>query len=375
MGSQRSEPSSAAPPQPDPLDRAIVQWYASVSPGLAMRLKRGLVRQGACKRLTYGTIFSGSDIVAKVIGRLQDMWRTSWGPGMAKTEYTCLFQCELNKQKREWLIEQFPTGGLLFEDAASLSLPRARDERSGEYHPIPAVDMVFAGFSCKSRSKANNSRSAFKHCVQSGTGETGTTFGYVQQYLERKRPRFVFLENVEELAEGGQDSDLSFILSWLRGVGYTSDGFNNEARDYGSYCRRARLYIVAWRGSDASKTEVARAFLAETASKAEQPNVFDFLDPPSVANTRQVVAWEGSASRSQGQSDKDHADWFVEAGWVWPLSQDRFVAEFGTGMLHLTQRAREVVWLAHFKWPMPSEARAALGLFKLRLRLWISCVV
>ena len=225
---------------------------------------------------------------------------------------------------------------------------------------------MFAGFSCRRRSKANNSRASFKHCVQAGVGETGLTFTYTQQYIERNQPRFVLLEHVEGLEEGGAESDLAFIMTWLSSTGFVAEAFNTEALEYGSYCRRSRLYIVAWRSEDVTKPEIARGFLSETANVVPQPSVSDFLDSPKAVKMRQVTPSEDSGTRGQGQSDQDHADLFVEAGWTWPLSKDRFVHEFGMGMLHLSQRAREVVWLANFKWPMPPDAKASRGLCPLQ---------
>ena len=55
----------------------------------------------------------------------------------------------------------------------------------GKRDSVPAVDIVIAGFSCKSVSTENHERQEHGECIVRGTGSTGETFRGRMEELRR----------------------------------------------------------------------------------------------------------------------------------------------------------------------------------------------
>ena len=58
---------------------------------------------------------------------------------------------------------------------------------------VPYVDIVIAGFVCKSVSTENNDRVQFANCFEEESGKTGETFVGVMGYVKRYRPPWSFV--------------------------------------------------------------------------------------------------------------------------------------------------------------------------------------
>ena len=205
MPSTRGSPAPAAAvvveptPEPDPIRRALAIWFRSLSPWVATQAVRGIHMLNSRGEITYGSLFSGSDITARVFDKLADLFSTVSGRDCHI--FTPMFQCESDAAKRIWLLEQFADTGsrpgckYLFGDAVELAeQSKAYDHRSQSHKMVPKVDIVSAGFSCKSKSKLNKGRGSFRNCVQHEDGETGTTFAHTKKFVEKKRPRVVLGE-------------------------------------------------------------------------------------------------------------------------------------------------------------------------------------
>ena len=81
-----------------------------------------------------------------------------------------------------------------------LSQLRGRCVKANEMVLVPVTNLFVAGFSCTSRSKRNNSRAKFSHCIALGTEcETSGTFDDNLEYIKSCKPKVVILENVPEL--------------------------------------------------------------------------------------------------------------------------------------------------------------------------------
>ena len=64
-------------------------------------------------------------------------------------------------------------------------------------------------------------------------------------YIQKRKPRMVMLENVEELDRSdGLVADATHIVKLLRQWGYTARVVNVQARDFGSFPTRARIYFL-----------------------------------------------------------------------------------------------------------------------------------
>jgi site-specific DNA-cytosine methylase len=100
--------------------------------------------------------------------------------------------------------------------------PQAYDNRSKEWVTVPPTSLLFYGFTCLSRSPANNNRSKNKGCVQNGTEKTGEAFAHVQALVSATWPEACIGENLKELLEEGPDSisDASYIKDWFNQHGY-----------------------------------------------------------------------------------------------------------------------------------------------------------
>ena len=243
-----------------PLLQAARLWHAQLSPWVLQRLRLGLQRLADFSAtLSVGSMFSGTDVSEKVIFKLHQIWESLLCADDCPRMVQFVFQCEIDPAKQEWLKEQFPNCKFLFGDASALSKAKAFDIKSGSYVQVPYVDVLLAGFSCKSRGKLNCNSASNKNCVREGREETGLTFQYVQNFIAFKRPRLVVLENVVELQEGGLDSDLQYIVDTFEKINYKGCAIEMEARDYGSFSQRKRLYFVFFLGADVSRVDVARS--------------------------------------------------------------------------------------------------------------------
>jgi site-specific DNA-cytosine methylase len=136
-----------------------------------------------------------------------------------------VFQCDQDISRQEWLKEQFPDCPVLYGEAERLGETKALNLRTDEYVAVPSHDLLIGGFSCTSRSKQSSNSSANKHCVREGREATGLTFQYLMVVLKKKHPECVILENVSDLAEGGDDSDREYILDCLTKEGYAADAY------------------------------------------------------------------------------------------------------------------------------------------------------
>ena len=109
--------------------------------------------------------------------------------------------------------------------------------------------MYIGGWVCASRSSLNAGRSKFVGCCQDGSGDTGSTWVYVEEYLRAHRPPTFILENVKGIAQkgkNGEPSDLDHIITVAQRMGYDTRCLETEASEYGSFSRRDRLYIVGF---------------------------------------------------------------------------------------------------------------------------------
>ena len=388
----------------DPLLQAALEWHRRVGTWLLIRIKRGLQQLVSSQHvLTVGTMFSGADISERLVNKLHKVWSTLLGDTVPQL-FRFVFQCEIDPLKQVWLTEQFPDVPFLFSDAASLSQPKALNLKSGDYVQVPSVHVLLAGFSCKSRSKLNSNSASNKHCVREGREETGMTFEFVQNYVVLKKPTLVILENVTELQEGGPESDMQFIIDTFSAHGYHGDAFEIEARSYGSFPQRKRLYFVLCKGNSMTKIELIKGMLEARADVSDFASCFcsfvwpetqsqrhkqrdmtyasrdtctlhalldqemkcdssvlrldDFLLDNTELRKLELPPMEAKGGKKEPSFERHHEELFLSEGWAWPLSEARFVDSCGSSMLCLSQRAREVVYVAHEKWEMPEAVEA-----------------
>ena len=87
------------------------------------------------------------------------------------------------------------------------------------------------------------------HKDVSGDDATAVTWRGAAAYIQKRKPRMVLLENVEELDRS--EGDATRVIELLRQWGYTARDIHVQARDFGSFPTRLRIYFLAVLSGDA----------------------------------------------------------------------------------------------------------------------------
>jgi DNA (cytosine-5)-methyltransferase 1 len=108
---------------------------------------------------------------------------------------------------------------------------------------VPEHDLLVGGFPCQDYSVAKTLSQA-----AGIEGKKGVLWWAIYQILEDRRPRFVFLENVDRLLKSPatqRGRDFAIILACLSDLGYMVEWRVVNAADYGFPQRRRRVFIIA----------------------------------------------------------------------------------------------------------------------------------
>lgn len=110
---------------------------------------------------------------------------------------------------------------------------------------IPSADLIVGGFPCQDYSVAKSlSASAGLE------GKKGVLWWEIRRLVETKKPKLVFLENVDRLLKSPSKQrgrDFAVMLRTLGDLGYVVEWRVVNAADYGFAQRRIRVFIVATR--------------------------------------------------------------------------------------------------------------------------------
>jgi len=107
---------------------------------------------------------------------------------------------------------------------------------------IPDHDMLVGGFPCQDYSVAGVNTKGIE-------GKKGVLWWNIHKILKVKRPKFVFLENVDRLLKSPttlRGRDFAIMLNTLNDLGYTVEWKVINAAEYGMPQRRRRVYILAY---------------------------------------------------------------------------------------------------------------------------------
>ena len=137
-----------------------------------------------------------------------------------------------------------------------------RMDREG-WRNFPTHDLLVGGFPCQDYSVAKVRSQA--HGI---VGKKGVLWWAIHRILEEKRPRLVFLENVDRLLKSPASQrgrDFAIILACFAELGYLVEWRVVNAADYGFPQRRRRVFLIAhhvgdepepdWRGAIAWMSE------------------------------------------------------------------------------------------------------------------------
>jgi hypothetical protein len=298
-----------------------------------------------------GTGCSGTDIMLHGLEGLRLYWQGEHELSVQKIVHS--LAAEKDPPRQQFIDEQHHPE-LLLDDVAKFEDTKVCDARNGRATVLPGVPIFGAGFVCKNLSKQNNSRSSSKGCVRNKSGETGTTYNHVRNYIVRFRPRVSFLENVAEiqqtyeLDDGVTSSDKDYIVEDFQSQGFTVIFVDFNCTEYGSpkECRRAWFLILDIPREIADVLGVEEAFFAVFDSllveKEIRPPVTRFL--LDGAMHEKFMGFKNSSSAKR-----------VKANLEWKLTHERLFSEIGLtwppDVAHLTAkgfriREAEVAYLA-----------------------------
>ena len=120
-------------------------------------------------------------------------------------------------------------------------------DRDG-WDDFPDHDLLVGGFPCQDYSVAKARSQA-----QGIIGKKGVLWWAIKRIIEKKNPRFVFLENVDRLLKSPASQrgrDFAIILACLSDLGYLVEWRVVNAADYGFPQRRRRVFVIAHRVGD-----------------------------------------------------------------------------------------------------------------------------
>lgn len=109
---------------------------------------------------------------------------------------------------------------------------------------VPKHDLLVGGFPCQDFSIANRSHN------KGLEGTKGKLWWSIHKILEKKRPNYILLENVDRLLRSPSKQigrDFAVILSCLNTLGYAVEWRVINAADYGFPQRRRRTFILGYK--------------------------------------------------------------------------------------------------------------------------------
>ena len=113
---------------------------------------------------------------------------------------------------------------------------------------IPNFDLLVGGFPCQPFSKARSADRA----LGLEDEQKGILWWQIREILEKKRPKYALLENVDRLLKSPtkqRGRDFGVILKGFTDLDYTVEWRVINAADYGNAQRRRRTYILAYRNT------------------------------------------------------------------------------------------------------------------------------
>jgi DNA (cytosine-5)-methyltransferase 1 len=147
--------------------------------------------------------------------------------------------------------EHFP------EDLSKKVSPEMTNKEVGKN--IPDHDLLVGGFPCQDYSVAGVNTKGLE-------GKKGVLWWNIHKILEVKRPKYVFLENVDRLLKtptNVRGRDFAIMLATLRDLDYTVEWRVINAADYGMPQRRRRVYILAYHSKSSIKIKKDKEWLFE----------------------------------------------------------------------------------------------------------------
>ena len=145
--------------------------------------------------------------------------------GLSRLGHQCVFACEIADDLRSLYKKNF-------------GIEPAGDIRGIRADEVPAHEVLCAGFPCQPFSKAGNQRGL--KCRK-----WGDLFNHVVRIVGRRRPRYVILENVPNLARHNNGDTWEKMRKRLEKLGYDVSIKTLSPHRFGIPQIRERVFIVA----------------------------------------------------------------------------------------------------------------------------------
>jgi DNA (cytosine-5)-methyltransferase 1 len=144
---------------------------------------------------------------------------------------------------------------------------------------LPDFNLFTGGFPCQPFSTAGSR--------EGESDDRGTLFGEIIRICEQKKPRYIFLENVQGLTTGKLRPTFDKIMSELSRIGYDCQWRLLNSKDYGIPQTRERLWIFGYLG------QLPENFELVPPEEPLQGYLADFLDPnpsPELYKSQRQIA-------------------------------------------------------------------------------------
>ena len=218
-------------------------------------------------------------------------------------EYECVFACDIDKDCREvykenW--EETPVGDI------RKFAPNIEDH-----------EILCAGFPCQPFSKSG-SRLGFRDKVR------GTLFGEISRIIESKRPKFVLLENVENLEGHDEGRTLYTIKRVLRDMGYFVKDKVLSPHHFGIPHHRPRIFIAAINKASVSNYKdfrFPRRLSKRSQDRCHVDSLFDVGSEGSIKDSEQKILdhWTEFMRRLPSDEKPPSPTWSMEFGRSYSL--------------------------------------------------------
>lgn len=147
----------------------------------------------------------------------------------------------------------------------------AIDEHEAGRTEIPDADLIVGGFPCQDYSVAKTLNTSLGLA-----GKKGVLWWQIHRLVALKKPKFVFLENVDRLLKSPSSNrgrDFAVMLRTLSDLGYDIEWRVVNAAEQGFPQRRIRVFILAYRKDLNLESDV----LAKTFGIQEHSNSTEFV--------------------------------------------------------------------------------------------------
>ncbi len=200
--------------------------------------------------------------------------------------------CELSAKKRQKLIETFKVDHA-FADVAHMGRKSSWCYVKEGNQAIPDdLDILFAGFECKSFSPLNPTKAK---STLLGSSKSAKSFKGVRDYVRSHKPKTIVLENVQGLLsknEKEMHSKADMIVKIFGGLGYHGGYLAVNSKDYLLPQNRPRVYFIFDMAVDQGEVDTTRVMkVLRTSRTFCLPSLLGAEDEPRECHERPGLGW------------------------------------------------------------------------------------